>query len=61
MSYRKKTLRRLPTTTRSLAKLITELESTTRRLKNLLSKIQEMESIFEVAQRIRKRQQQEPL
>ena len=40
MSYRKRTLRGFPPTTRKLARLIGEMESVTRRAKNLLEAIQ---------------------
>lgn len=43
MPYRKGTLRRMPPTTRKLARLIGELESATRRVKNLLEDIQLVE------------------
>lgn len=43
MAYRTKTLRRLPPTTRRVAKLINAQESVTRRLKNLLPAIERLE------------------
>lgn len=43
MSYRKKTLRQLPPTSRKVARLIGELDSTSRKLKNLLPSIQRLE------------------
>lgn len=46
----KKTLRRLPPTTRKLAKLVDELHSVARRLNNLLSDIRGAE-ITDLAQR----------
>ena len=41
--YRKSTLRRMPTETRKVAKLINEAESVTNRLKNLIPIIQGLE------------------
>lgn len=43
MAHRKKTLRRMPENTRTLARLIGELESTSRKLKNHLDKVWDME------------------
>lgn len=50
MARRKKTLRRLPPTTRQLAKLVDELKSVARRLNNLLVDIRDAE-VVERAQR----------
>lgn len=50
MARRKKTLRRLPPTTRQLAKLVDELKSVARRLNNLLGDIRDAE-VVERAQR----------
>jgi len=43
MSYRKKTLRRLPPTTRRYARLVNEAESLARKLKNLTEEIARLE------------------
>jgi dsDNA-specific endonuclease/ATPase MutS2 len=43
MTYRKRTLRRMPEHTRKLAKLIGELESVARRLKNELEHVERLE------------------
>lgn len=43
MGYRRKTLRRMPTTTRKLARLITEMESVIKRAKNLMPEIESLE------------------
>lgn len=43
MPYRRKTLRRMPTTTRKLARLITEMESVIKRAKNLVPEIESLE------------------
>lgn len=40
---RKRTIRRLPETTRRVAKLVNELASIQRRMKNILPKLQELE------------------
>lgn len=41
--YRRLTLRRMPTHTRKLARLINDLESVTTRLKNYLPTVQQLE------------------
>lgn len=43
MPYRKLTLRRMPETTRKLARLISELDSVSRRAKNLLGEVERLE------------------
>lgn len=43
MSFRKKTVRAMPETTRELAKLINELDSLERRLKNLIPRVRVLE------------------
>ncbi len=43
MSYRKKTLRKMPPVTRDTARLVNDLESLARKLRNRLATIQELE------------------
>ena len=50
MAYRSSTLRRLPTQTRKLARLINDLDSVERRLKNYLETVRELELWAKAAQ-----------
>lgn len=53
MAYKKITLRRLPSKTRELARLINDLESVARRLKNYLPEVKQLESDSHVLERFK--------
>lgn len=49
MSYRKKTLRKMPGTERKFARLVNDLESVLRRLKNLRPEVHDNAMLWEAA------------